>query len=422
MRPLVASFSSRPGLFLLTLLTLFGLPVPLPLAAQDIPGSTEPDFRGGWEVRLEGGAFYFIIVKKGNRASYFYADRNDSTIYPGSWRTFGGALYLEWEEGHTDVIQPIDAANFRLAQYPRGFTGTESPSASGLARRLPDATIGQWTIPPDELEQSSTAALAAEGFFGTWQINDPLHGTYFILVNDDRTAASSFKGSRKGEDGLRGEWRRQGTELHILYDTGHYQIIRERPQDHVTELFPPGADLGVPAAAISARRVSTEAPGRWLEYLDSEKALYERANAFRTLKEANSYFRGNWFLTLDGEKIQEIEISRYGGLEIRGSSVKGQWRSSSGSLYFYWNDGHRAILQPLFLGFVYSIYRPGQPFDGTPARIYPVQPADEQKLEEYRALLIEASQRLRFFRALEASLPPPPPDKKNWWEIDLWPF
>ena len=386
----------------------------------------EASFVGPWAIQMDDASSYFLIVKKGNRASFFYSDRNDHTVYNGEWQIFGDGLFISWETGRTDMIRGIDSSNFRVAHFGSGYTGSEQPDLVGIAQKMPESQIGTWTVSPEELERQSTAKEEVEGFFGTWEIKREDGLTYYLIVNDDRTAASSYPNSRKGSEGLRGSWLRQGSELHIEWDTGHYQVLRERPQDYVTELFEPATDLTDPPETIRTRRVEFSTPGNWFENYQNE-VVVARANAFQSRNETNVFFRGNWHLLVDGQEVQEIRVGRFGDIEIVGSRMEGTWRSQTDAMYFYWDDGFRAVLKPIFLSFTYSIFAPGQPFDGTPTRIYSAIPSNPEKIEQYAKRKEAASMRLRFFRQVQERLEenPPPPDKKRWWELDfgdMWPF
>lgn len=422
-------FPHRP---LIVFLLLLGAAATAPLEAQLRLPRQEPRpeerFLGHWTIQTEGGQKIYINVKRNNRASFFYGLIRDNTVYQGRWSVFGDALFLEWEKGHTDVMRPFDAQNFRFAQFKSGYTGSETPDDEGIARQIPRNEVGMWAIPPGELESRSAAQEEVEGFFGIWEIRDPTGFTYYVMVNDDRTAASSYPRSRKGRTGLRGEWRRQGAELHIMWDTGHYQIIRERPQDYVSELRPPTTNLDEEIVPIQVQRVNEVSATAWLDIYESEE-IFIRANPFRTRGDVNSFFRGKWVLLDEGEPVQEIDVGRFGGLGIRGSRLGGTWRASTDAIYLYWEDGHRAILSPRYLNFTYQIFTPGQPFDGTPTRIYEAVPGDPAKLAQFRDMKMEASMRLRAYREIQEEIRQQPipvdddgPRRDPWWRINIWPF
>ncbi len=398
-----------------------------PAFSQETKEEFEALYQAPWEITTDSGTSLYIIVKKGGLASFFYADRNDNTVYNGKWEVFGDALFIEWETGRTDVLRAIDSSNFRIAMFNTGYTGDEQPDDVGISKKLPESEVGTWTVPPEELQRMSTAREEVEGFFGTWEVRLDDGYTYYIVINDDRTAASSYSRTRKGVEGLQGVWNRQGAELHIQWDTGHYQIIRELNNYHDTELFADATDLKQEATRIRTRRVDQMTATKWLAANEEESTVIARVNAFRSRKEVNAFFRGRWFLIVDGEPVQEIDIGRYGDIEIVDSNMKGEWRSQTDSMYLYWNDGFRAILKPVYLSFTVSIYAPGQPFDGTPTRIYSAIPADPEKMTIYQTLKEDATLRLKFFREVQEridALPPEPKErrKRKWWQVDVWPF
>ncbi|MGJ3243838.1 MAG: hypothetical protein ACFE0O_12920 [Opitutales bacterium] len=396
------------------------------LAQETDPAWKASNFAGAWQVGPGGDreSDYYVIIKKDQRASWFWGSKSDTTIHYGTWEARDpDTLVIDWENGRRDVLSRT-ASGFVTRAYSGNLESPGNLIWEAKTLRVPENVIGSWAVPPGEVGNRSTAEREAEGFFGTWEMTREDGTTYYVIVQDDRTAGSSYDGTGKGAEGLRGVWRRRGDELHITWDTGHFEIIRQQEFDYDSTLFEPGAFLGrlENGTAADASRVEWTAPGIWLTDYEEERERYERASLFPKRSEAYKFYRGDWQV-VDGDRIVEtVELKRFNDADSdRGGNMDGQWRLSGQDVYLVWDDGIRATIENIHRSFVIKLFSPGQPLDGTPQKIFPLEPVDEEKFEKLEELKLEASERMRRFRERQENLPGRGGDNQRSW-LNFWPF
>ena len=103
------------------------------------------------------------------------------------------------------------------------FGANDTEKYTAKAQRLPDKILGQWAKPAKRASEDLSERDRAQGFFGVWKIGEGDASIEYVFVEEDRSAAST----EGDQNGHRGSWAKQGSELHITWDSGHYSIIRE---------------------------------------------------------------------------------------------------------------------------------------------------------------------------------------------------
>ena len=107
------------------------------------------------------------------------------------------------------------------------------------AQQVPAEVIGQWAKPPTKASKVASELNQAKGFLGVWKIGEDGTNAKYIFVESDRSAATTAG----GEDGLRGSWAKQGSELHITWDSGHYSILRPNKREFIYKMVEPGINI-----------------------------------------------------------------------------------------------------------------------------------------------------------------------------------
>jgi len=352
-------------------LTLFLLLAPSALSAQ-----TGSDlFRGTWQIETPEKGALVIILKPQGLASYFFGDNTDRTVYQGSWSHTDSAATIRWQDGSSHLIERSASGYTATAQNPSGANIYRSPAA-----QLPQEILGQWAKPPTREDEMRSDRDQAKGYFGIWKIGD---AGKFIFVEPDRSAAST---SGNDADGQRGEWAKQGSELHIIWDNGDYGILRETERGYTYKQVPTGAiiedDESETQSAV--RTIETKIPANWLAAYETERTDDSGGLAFTSGKVARAFYRGNWLINRGGNNFEQVELARFGGLATSADrSLDGQWTMSGQDVFMRWDDGMRKILSPVGRGFVLYEYKPGRPLDGVPSRVLAAAPANPGKLAEH---------------------------------------
>ena len=394
------------------LLSLILLLLPSSLLAQ----SSDDLFRGTWQVQTPEKGALVILLKNQGIASYFWGDNTDRTVYSGSWNNTDTTATIEWKDGGSHIIERTDS----------GFTATFKNTSgnnvyNSAAAQLPREILGQWAKPPTREDEMRSDRDKAKGFFGIWRIGDA--GKY-IFVESDRSAASTH-GSQ--EAGQRGEWAKQGSELHIIWDSGEYGIFRETERSYTYKLIAAGAliedDESEPQSAV--RTIESKVPPAWFANYKVEREDDTGGLAFSSRKVARAFYRGGWIVKQGDERFEQIEVARFGGLKTSADrSLDGQWALSGQDIFMRWDDGMRKILSPVGRGFVLYEYRPGRPLDGVPSRVLAAAPADSVKLAEHLKGREDVAEQIQQM-AEAAGMDPITQDDAGWGRTFArwaWPF
>ena len=380
-------------------------------------------FEGVWEATFsESDQSAFILIKDDNQASFFFDFTEDNLVHPATWSLDTvpeTKLRVTSTMGHVfEIVR--GAANYQVL-----WSRNDGSSAQGTIISVPDSEVGKLSVSPDEARRRDTTLATAEGFFGTWEIQNSEGLPFYIVVEDNRTAASSYPFSSYGTRGLRGRWVKRGDELHIRWDSGHYSIIRELPTKYESVFYIPGEALNDENAGETtiAARVDFRAPGLWAtEYRETKADYATSISAFRKRSNARTFYRGKWdVVDSDGSFKETIDLSRFQDIDSnREGGVDGSWRVSSDWAYITWEDGLRAVVQPIDDAFAISIFLPDQALDGTPYKYFPLVPHDERKYAEYIEKRTEASERLREYLETERRDAECRRERDSW--FSFWPF
>ena len=338
--------------------------------------SNDELFRGTWQIDTPEQGTLILIVKSQGRASYFWGDNTDRTVYQGTWTSSEDAATLTWPDGDSHRIER-DSLGF-------GITYTDANGRelyTEAAQQVPAEIIGQWAKPPTKDNEAVSDRDKARGFFGIWKVGDD-DDIEYVFVEADRSAASTGGDG----DGLRGSWAKQGSELHIAWDSGHYSILRENRRGFAYKRIAPGETIEDDESEMrpAARTVEEKIPSTWLSNYLEDREIYTGGIAFSSRKDARAFYRGDWVVKLADERFERIDIGRFGGLSSSAErGLEGDWRMQGQDIFMRWDDGMRKILSPVGRGFVLYEYAPGRPLDGVPTRIRAAAPADSGKLAEH---------------------------------------
>jgi hypothetical protein len=374
-------FRSIGAIFCAILVTgLFGLTA----QAQ----SSDALFRGTWQIETPDQGALILIVKSQNRASYFWGDNTDRTVYPGSWSSSGETATLNWSDGSAHRIER-DALGYTISKLSP--SGTVIYSAK--AQQIPEEVLGQWAKPPTEKEALASDRDKAKGFFGVWKIGAENIAAEYVFIEPDRSAATTAGPN----NGLRGSWAKQGSELHIAWESGQYSILRPENRGFIYKTIEAGQIIENDESEMlpAERTIEDKLPANWLSQYRAEREIHTGGIAFSSRKSALEFYRGDWIVKLSENKFERISINRFGSLKNSSQlNLEGDWRMQGQDLFMRWDDGMRKILSPIGRGFVLYEYKPGRPLDGVPTRTLPAAPTDSAKLAEHLAGRDEVAQQI----------------------------
>ncbi|MEM8867744.1 MAG: hypothetical protein AAGC73_05705 [Verrucomicrobiota bacterium] len=349
------------------------------------PGATQAQdgedvFRGTWQSESPEEGTFILIAKRAGQASYFWSETADNTVNKGNWTPNGDDATFRWSDG----------SSFKLQREALGYSISALDSSGrerfvSRAQQVPQEVLGQWAKPPEEPENVTTNRDAATGFFGIWEIERE-DGTEYMIIEPDRSAASTRPQVGSKNTDTRGAWAKQGSELHIAWESGQYSIVRENERGFTYKRVQAGQLIEEDETSfVPVSRTSKEnLPRSWTNAYEAERDQYATAIAFPSRKAARQFYRGDWLIKIREGGFEKVSLGRFGGLSTSmDRTLSGQWLMSGQDIFMRWDDGMRKILSPIGRGFVVSEYRPGRPLDGVPSRIFAASPTDESKMLAY---------------------------------------
>ncbi len=377
-------------------------------------------YRGTWQIDTPEDGALILIVKRNGLASYFWGNNADRTVYQGNWTSDDTGVTLNWKDGsHHRITQ--DSLGYAIAFQDAAAVEQYATQA----QQMPKDILGQWATAPAKPNEQVSDHDKAKGFFGTWQIETGA-STYYIVVEPNRSAASNWSPDNTSSKGLRGSWAKQGNELHLVWDTGHYGILKQNDRDFSFKLISPGTRIDQDTSELfSANRINDDTlPVAWQANYQAEKAANSGGIAFSSRKNANLFYRGTWIIQRSATTFERIRIGRFGGLETSSdSSLEGVWRMTGQDIFMRWDDGVRTLLSPVGQGFLLFHYYPGRPLDGVPTRIFAATPDDAAKLTAHMQGRQDVAQQIRSLA--EAAGVTTNPVEAGWGQTFMrwaWPF
>ena len=365
----------RSNLALITILAIVG--TFLNLTAQ----TNNTLYQGTWRITTPESGQLILIVKKQGRASYFWGNNSDRLVYQGNWKSTETQATFTW---HDDSLHKLMRTNtgFNLTYFDA--SGREIYTQS--AQQIPKEILGQWAKPPTSSQALASDRDKAKNFFGIWKISNSKGSANYITIEKDRSAASTETQDENDIRGLRGAWAKQGSDLHIVWDSGHYSILREGNRDFSYKRIANGnlIDSDSTSFVSAARTRKDNLPSDWLSSYLQEREIYSGGIAFSSRKQARKFYRGTWIINHADNTLEHVVIGRFGGLSTSlDRSLKGDWLMSGQDIFMRWDNGIRTILSPVGLGFVLYSYKPGRPLDGIPTKVLSAAPAEIAKLTQH---------------------------------------
>ena len=375
-------------------------------------------FRGTWQIETPNQGALVLLVKSQGRASYFWGDNSDRSVYQGSWTSTAESATLQWSDGSQHRILR-DKLGFAITHFDN--SGNERYTVK--AQQVPTEVLGQWAKTPTKESQLSSDRDKAKGYFGIWKIGQSDAEAEYVLIEPDRSAATTAG----GQDGLRGSWAKQGSELHIAWDSGQYSILRPNKREFAYKMIEAGKIIEDDESEVrpAARTIENKVPSAWMANYQSEREIHTGGIAFSSRKNALAFYRGNWLIKLSDNSFERVEIARFGNLNTSlDRKLEGDWRMQGQDIFMRWDNGMRKILSPIGRGFVIYEYKPGRPLDGVPTRTRAAAPTDSSKLAEHLKGRADVAQQM-ITLAEAAGIDPAQQQNSGWGRTFArwaWPF
>ncbi|MEC8405479.1 MAG: hypothetical protein VXZ08_05270 [Verrucomicrobiota bacterium] len=338
-------------------------------------------FQGSWQVITPESSQLILIVKKQGRASYFWGNNSDRLVYQGNWESTETEATFTWQDNTMHKLKRTNAG-FNATYFDA--SGREIYTES--AQQIPKEILGQWAKPPTSSQALASDRDKAKNFFGIWKVGNSKDSLNYISIEKDRSAASTEAQGDNNPRGLRGAWAKQGSDLHIVWDSGHYSILREGDREFSYKRIANGTPIDADSTSFvsAARTRKDNVPSEWLSAYLHEREIYSGSIAFSSRKQARQFYRGTWIIKHADNTLERIVIGRFGGLSTSlDRTLKGDWLMNGQDIFMRWDNGMRKILSPVGLGFVMYSYKPGRPLDGIPTKVLTAAPAEIAKLTQH---------------------------------------
>lgn len=347
-------------------------------AENNLYDNKSDDYKGLWLTEIKNEAIY-LIIKKDNRASYFYKDRKDNTLYKGTW---------EIGKNKNLVVSSIEDGSLLFSRYLGSTSSTDSSRLKGLTlKKMPADTIGKWALPPDYKKQENKYKPST--YFGIWEYNSEENRRY-IKILEDRSVFSvtNQKNESKYENILKGEWYKHGKHLHIAWEDGNYSIIDNTNPNKVRLLdYSPGTTISEESSEYKLITPVKDDKDK-IALINREISNSNKRDISLThfdYKAMLKFYRGDW-ITLDENNPNAVEIikfSRFGKIELASNKkARGNWYLLDKGCLVNLDDGTRMKLKHIGSAFLVFIYDANRPLDGFPKKILKAAPKNNQKLEQ----------------------------------------
>lgn len=392
------------------------------LSVSSIPplhGQETMDLRGVWQVETPDQGTHVLIAKRNNLASRFRADNSDRTVHQGSWNSEAENVILQWDDGSIHRIER-NLLGYQITH----LDASENTVYTASATKLPEEILGQWAKAPTNPQDQMPDRNQATGFFGAWKTGTETDPRY-LIVEPDRSAALSQNQQGSETSTLRGSWAKQGSELHIAFDSGQYGILKQNGRSFNFKLLAPGSLIEKSDAdEMTATRIGRDLlPEEW-HTLYAKMETTPKSAIFANRTDALSFYRGSWLVQRTEKTFERIEIGRFGGLKTSADdTLYGNWSMSGQDVFMNWDDGMRKILSSVGSGFLIYEYQPGRPIDGVPTLIFSAAPENVSKLARY--INSEKTAAVGIIRRASAAGVTTNPENNSWGQKFIgwvWPF
>lgn len=135
----------------------------------------------------------------------------------------------------------------------------------GLTAFLSALTLSAVTFSCDQPHQNkpgaantpsqTTTPVQQSDFVGNWKVADGDNVTFYITLNSDGTAISTWG------DGQSGTWKMAADKAHVTWSDGWVNVLYKAGSNFKKNAFAPGAKLdGIPTNSSAAEKVSSIPP------------------------------------------------------------------------------------------------------------------------------------------------------------------
>lgn len=188
--------------------------------------SFQNSFTGIWEFTDEDEETFLVQIAENNSVVSTYA-KGDNTIIPeeGFWRTSGNELHIMYNNGWMDILRSTKNGHSKTAYKP-GETA--------------DKKGGKTTVAFKTGRKSIWGSISEKNFTGYWKLLDENNKVFYLHVQEDHSARSTYSDGDNGLFGEKGIWRFEQNRIMVIYDSGWVDVITKNGARFSKFSFAPG--------------------------------------------------------------------------------------------------------------------------------------------------------------------------------------
>lgn len=191
--------------------------------------SFQNSYTGVWEFTDTDDATYLAHIAENNTITTTYA-KGENTIIPqeGYWRTNGNELHILYNNGWMDVLRSTKNGYSRTAYAPNEAT---------------DKKGGKTSVAFKTGRKSIWGSISEKDFIGYWKLQDENQKTFYLHLQEDHSARSTYSDGTNGLFGEKGIWRFEQNRVMVVYDSGWVDMITKTGSRYTKFSFAPGQRL-----------------------------------------------------------------------------------------------------------------------------------------------------------------------------------
>lgn len=192
--------------------------------------SFQNSFTGIWEFSDEDGDTFLVQIAEDNRVISNYA-KGDNAIIPeeGYWHLSGNELHILYNNGWMDILRSTKNGYSKTAYKP-GETAEKKGGKTSVAFKTGRKTI--W------------GSTSEAHFTGYWKLLDENKKVFYLHIQEDHSARSTYSDGANGLFGEKGIWRFEQNRIMVMYDSGWVDVITKQGSSFSKFSYAPGQRIG----------------------------------------------------------------------------------------------------------------------------------------------------------------------------------
>jgi len=186
---------------------------------------SQEEYLGVWKLTDTEGDEFLLQLNSDQSVESTY-NKGKNRYYPeiGFWRMNGTDAQIIFNNGWMDVIRKAGDGYEKTAYKPGEKSGKSSVAMKTELKSI-------WENTDENM------------FVGVWELKDESEKKFYLKINEDYTAQSTYAEGKFGVFGEIGIWRMESNRIMISYNSGWVDIITHSSGKYYKVAFAPGQRL-----------------------------------------------------------------------------------------------------------------------------------------------------------------------------------